>query len=278
MNGIETSIETTYRNHRIETMRKLSIQDLLRIWERGLRQHPIDRALTILAVAFPEKSRDELAALSIGQRDKQLLDIREQTFGATLNLFFECPQCAEQMEFPLATADIRVAPPSPPTPLLEGEGPGVRAKQEFELVTDDFVLRFRPPNSFDLAAIAGYQDVNTARRLLVQRCVLQISRGGVEVYSKELPEEVVAKLAARLAECDPQTEVLLDPECPSCGHHWQMIFDIVSFFWTEISAQAKRLLRDVHTLARFYGWREADILSMSAARRQFYLEIVNSNG
>jgi hypothetical protein len=33
-------------------------------------------------------------------------------------------------------------------------------------------------------------------------------------------------------------------------------------------------MREVHRLARVYGWREADILSMSASRRQFYLEMV----
>jgi len=53
-----------------------------------------------------------------------------------------------------------------------------------------------------------------------------------------------------------------------------MTFDIASFFWAEICVQAKRLLREVHTLARAYGWREMDILSMSPARRQFYLEMV----
>jgi len=53
-----------------------------------------------------------------------------------------------------------------------------------------------------------------------------------------------------------------------------VMFDIVSFFWSEICVQAKRLLREVHILARAYGWREADILSMSAARRQLYLEMV----
>jgi hypothetical protein len=53
-----------------------------------------------------------------------------------------------------------------------------------------------------------------------------------------------------------------------------VLFDIVSFFWTELSAQAKRLLREVHTLARGYGWREADILAMSARRRQLYLDLV----
>jgi hypothetical protein len=33
-------------------------------------------------------------------------------------------------------------------------------------------------------------------------------------------------------------------------------------------------MREVHTLAAMYGWRETDILAMSAWRRQRYLEMI----
>ena len=35
-----------------------------------------------------------------------------------------------------------------------------------------------------------------------------------------------------------------------------------------------RFLRDVHTLASTYGWREADILALSPWRRQYYLALI----
>ena len=47
----------------------------------------------------------------------------------------------------------------------------------------------------------------------------------------------------------------------------------MSFLWTEIEAWAWRMLSDVHTLARAYGWGERDILALSPTRRQFYLEM-----
>jgi hypothetical protein len=40
-----------------------------------------------------------------------------------------------------------------------------------------------------------------------------------------------------------------------------------------LTTWVRRLLREVHTLALAYGWREADILNMSARRRRFYLEM-----
>ena len=90
-------------------MRPLSAQDLLRVWEVGENQHPLDRALTLLAAACPELTWDELAALSVGQRDARLFTIREQTSGPRLNGFAECPRCAERLEFDVAVADLRVA-------------------------------------------------------------------------------------------------------------------------------------------------------------------------
>ncbi|MGQ0568671.1 MAG: phage baseplate protein, partial [Armatimonadota bacterium] len=89
-----------------------------------------------------------------------------------------------------------------------------------------------------------------------------------------LPEEIVTELAARMAEAQPEAEVLLDLECAACGHRWQAPLDIAAFLWTEIASRAKRLLREVHTLAQVYGWRESDVLALSDARRQHYLGLV----
>jgi hypothetical protein len=243
-------------------MHPLSAHEILQVWELGQRQHPLERALTMLAIACQNTTRDKLARLSIGQRDACLLTLREQTFGAVLNGFAECTQCRERTEFMMNTSDIRVTSHS--------------GEQEHELSVEGFDLRFRAPNSLDFAAIINCNDPEEARSLLVQRCLLQPDQSDrAMISSKEPSEEAIVRLVAKMAEYDPQAEVLLNLECPACGHSWQIMFDIVSFFWTEICAQAKRLLLEVHALAVAYGWRESDILSMSAARRQFYLEMVS---
>ena len=241
-------------------MRPLSAHDLLSVWEVGEDQHPLDRALTILAVACPELTWDELAMLSIGQRDARLLALREQTYGPRLEGFVECPRCAESLEFDVTVTDLRAAEPD-------------AGEEALELVTNGFELRFRLPNSQDLAAVLGCRDPGAARDLLVQRCVLAARRGETSISSSELPNDAVAKLSQQMSEHDPQAEVRMDLHCPTCDHRWQALFDIVAFFWAELAAQAKRLLREVHALARAYGWREADILRMSARRRQSYLEM-----
>ena len=78
-----------------------------------------------------------------------------------------------------------------------------------------------------------------------------------------------------MASADPMAEIHLVLDCPCCQHKWEAPFDIVAFLWREISAAARRLLREVHTIASAYGWTETEILALSPARRRIYLEIVN---
>jgi len=223
-------------------------------------QHPLDRALTVLLVAYPEATREQLASLSIGQRDSCLLALREQTFGPRLSGLASCPACREQIEFALNVQDL------PLTPHINA------VEQVFELKTDTSGIHFRLPNSLDLAAIVDSQDPARARDLLARRCVFEAHYNGDDL-TEELPDTLISAMAAQMEVCDPLAAIDIPLDCLNCGYQWQTLFDIVSFFWTEIAAQARRLLREVHTLARYYGWREADILAMSAVRRQFYLEM-----
>jgi hypothetical protein len=243
-------------------MYALSGQEILRIWEIGLGQSPAERALTILGTAFPELSREELLALSVGQRDAHLLTVREYTFGSQFASFAECQGCQEALEFTLALADLRITPEKEFTDQLH------------QVTAEGYELHFRLPNSLDLVTISSCREVSAARDMLVRRCVVMVNQNGVEVTVDVLPQTAITALASQMVERDPQAELQLDLCCPACGHRWSVVFDIVSFIWIEICVQARRLMREVHTLARAYGWREADILSMGTARRQSYLEMV----
>jgi hypothetical protein len=137
-------------------------------------------------------------------------------------------------------------------------------------------VQFRLPNSLDVAAIENAASVEAARTALLARCLVSAERDGELVAANQLPAELAGEVAARMSVADPQADVRLECTCPACGHAWQAAFDIVSFFWTEISAWAARTLREVHWLASAYGWREADILALSPTRRRLYLELVGA--
>src|SRR5260370_14848861 len=131
-------------------MHTLSAQEILRIWEIGSGQHPVDRALTILAAAFQEAPRDALACLSLGQRDSRLLDVRKLTFGTHLASFNECMKCQERLEFEFDVDDIRVSPGAE------------RMDQEHTVMCGGFELHFLLANSPDLSPLARCSDVTPA--------------------------------------------------------------------------------------------------------------------
>jgi hypothetical protein len=242
-------------------VRAFSNHEVLRAWETGLGQHPIDRALTILATALPDADRDRLIAMSVGRRDSRLMDVWEANFGPGVSGVAECPECGETLEWALDVDDIR----SPQASVGEGE--------PNRLILEGYELLYRMPDSTDLAAVALGGTVAGGRAALLRRCVLEARRDGTRVEPDTLPEEAVLGLAAEMEARDPQAETLLDFECPACEARWQVLFDVLVFLWAEIQGRARRLLGEVHDLARVYGWSEEDILRMSPVRRRFYLEI-----
>jgi T4 bacteriophage base plate protein len=242
-------------------MRMLSAVELLDVWERGLTQSPVERALTVLAAACTEASIEALAQLSIGQRDGLLLTLREWTFGPQFVSLTTCPTCSERLELTVDAMDLRVK---------------AQSTAESELRVANYVVHFRLPNSLDLIALSRGENLTTVRRLLLKRCLLQVQSDGADASAEELPIEVIDAIVARMAEADPQADMRLALTCPQCGHQWRAAFDIAAFFWREIEDWAERTLREVHILASRYGWREMDILAISPWRRQWYLNLVNT--
>jgi hypothetical protein len=239
-------------------VRPLTAQEIISLWEWGQGRQAPEQALGLLAAIYPEANWEELASLAIGRRDARLLALRERTMGSLLQGFARCPQCGQQIEFTIETGDLHMG---------EGDRGG-----EHELESEECQVRFRMPNSLDLLAAAGCADTPGAARELRRRCVVAARRNDEPVNPETLPENVIASLAERMEDLDPMTELRLRLNCLECGHRWSILLDIASFFLREISVLARRLALEVHTLARAYGWREADILAMSPARRGLYLE------
>jgi hypothetical protein len=244
------------------TVRRLTARDVLEVWEEGERQHPIDRALTLLATAWPERSRDELAALPLGECNGALLALRERLFGPRIVGIQPCAACGEELEIPLSTTDLRRELEAGPA-----AGPGAFTAGGVE-------LRFRPLDSRDLAAAVTAPDARRARRLLAERSVLSAHRGTVPVACEELSEEIVEALAERLAESDPGAEIRLEGRCPGCDRASSIELDPGELLWTEVRALARRLLSEVALLASSFHFGETEILAMSPARRRAYLEML----
>lgn len=253
---------------------------LLEAREIGARLHPLDRALAVLRLAHPDAARDP-AEWPLAERDTHLLALRRATFGDNIACLADCPRCGETHEFSLsASALIESLGPVPAPETISAQG---------------WQLTLRALDSRDLAAATRAADAGEAARALLRRAIAVTRSPGsgdgaaridarpgarnesvTDVITCDLadalPDVLLQQAEQRIAEREAAADVAIDLQCSACATRWTEAFDIGAHLWTELDAAAQRLLREVVVLAQCFGWSEADILAMSAARRQSYLQ------
>jgi hypothetical protein len=233
----------------------IAAHHLLDAWERALGQPGPTRVVPLLTASTGTPAADILC-WSIARRDAVLFELREALFGARAEAVQQCPGCEQELEFEVDLRQLRPAP--------RGDEP-----TSLEAFVDGHRVRYRPPNTADLEAVAVLDDAVGARDVLLERCIEFVTPGGPESRTS-----VSSEIARRLSESEADAEAWLSLVCPACRHAWQAPFDIAGFLWSEVDDWAWRTLRQVHRLARAYGWTEPDVLSLSPSRRQIYLDLL----
>jgi hypothetical protein len=239
-------------------MKTPSAKELLYAWERCAGRPPLQRALVLLEAAADTGDADP-AAYSIGERDRRLLELRESLFGQEMTAVATCKECSGRVEVAFQVRDVLF--PTTHTTLRFSSG--------------DYALEARLPNSTDLIELqSGPAGTTPQPSRLLARCLLRAERAGQAIAAEALPEEIRAVVSERMAEADPQAQVVLKLQCDRCGHAWREDFHIDAFLWSEVNAWAGRLLNEVHQLACAYGWSETQILELGPLRRNLYLNLV----
>ncbi len=239
-------------------MRAIALDDA-RLLDCSDRATELDRPWRELALLESASgvSSDELARLSIGERDRLLLRIRIATFGERIECETSCPRCGARLELALDATQLLM-----PHRTV--------ALSDLEVTDEEWTVRFRLPDSTDIAAI-GADAMSNADAILAERCIAVVSSANGSV---ELPARVRERVVERMATLDPQADVLLDLSCIVCEAEWQTPFDPAELFLREVDGYASRLTAEVHRLAIAYGWSESSILAMGAARRQRYMSLL----
>lgn len=232
-------------------MRTLSDSAVLELWERATPLHSLDRGLMVLAATLPEAAGNSPADWPLGRRNSALAQWHCAMFAPNLDAWIACPQCGDQLEFAIDARSLIAGEERPASLRVEVHG-----------------RSFRLPTSRDLARLAAERDPVAAEQGLLASCCLDAN--GTEHW----PEEELEEIGEVLAAADPLAETRLAFHCPNCAAEWKENLDVVEFLWAELDAKAKRLLREIHTLASAYGWTETEVLRLSVARRSSYLRMV----
>ncbi|MGB7548981.1 MAG: hypothetical protein WBM14_14635 [Terracidiphilus sp.] len=232
---------------------------MLTAWEQGRERQDPWRALALLELALPERDAGALAALPLAERNALLLRLRTMTFGARIDGFAVCPECGAQLEFALNAEDIE---------------PQLHAPSEESWLEQETEMRMRPANSRDLAASMAAKNETEARALLVARTLKLSDAANIAATRPEWAER--AEWIDRFERLNASAEIRCVLFCAGCGHRPVLDFDIARFLWREVALAARRLLAEIHRLARAYGWSEQSIAAMSASRRGAYLEMLDA--
>jgi hypothetical protein len=223
---------------------------------------PSAAAVTFLlgACLDPERelpfARDLARRLLVGDREYVMVQLRRRTLGDTIAAVTTCPSCAAQMDITLDLAEIPI----------EGQRQQAVVHQ-LRLDNRARPTAFRLPTGADQEAVIGRTE-SDAVETLFSRCLLD--DGGRPLTPNER-ETVIAEME-RIA---PRVEIELDLTCPECGQTFSIPFDTIPFFFAEMRANSRFLLREVHHLAFHYHWSEGDILGLDRARRRDYLSLLS---
>ncbi|WP_144400827.1 hypothetical protein [Novosphingobium sp. MBES04] len=189
-----------------------------------------------------------------GGRNLRYVRLQAELGGGGMEAQAACPACAELCEFALPLGAMLES--VPPASDLEV---GIEARGER--------WRFRLPRMSDLAALPPGTELGHA---LAETCRL-------DDHGAPVPDLVVEALGRELDAADPLATPVVELTCSACQTLFSASVDLASFVAREMDRLANRLLRDVHLLARAYGWSEEAILAIPPARRRRYLALIGQD-
>lgn len=217
--------------------------DFLALWDEGAGQHPLDRALALIA-SVEGTPRAQAAGLSIDARDRALYRIATRLFGRRISVVATCAECAAETELRFDTGDALAVPEPAERIALAGGAGWCRLPSSRDLAT---ALVAPDPEAALLAAVVDGGTLDPALRAEAERA-----------------------LAAQAGLAD----LSLAHRCARCGVEGQTAFDILDYLWRRIVAESRRLLREVHVLAGAYGWTSEAVLALSPARRAAHIAMI----
>ncbi len=236
------------------------VERVLDVWERGIDHTLNERAALALALRGEDA---DVARQTVQQRDAGLLDLRRALFGDRFEGVVRCPACAVEFDLPI---DLETIDPdtlktaeSEPSFAVTVEAGGCKGE-------------VRAPRCEDLLALDRTPQIDYAAALF-ERCVVGAERAGRTIGAQDLPpafrDAAATALAASCGEA-PTTDL----SCGECGHAWRAPIDVARALLDDLDDWARRLLDDIHRIARAYHWSEREIIALPLRRRLRYLDAI----
>jgi hypothetical protein len=135
------------------------------------------------------------------------------------------------------------------------------AEEEGWFRLKNLAARFRLPTGADGVAIAHHPQPAAA---LIERCI----------HPSDLPARKRQRIERALEAMAPNLAQQLQGQCAECGAEIALWFDPQQFVLQELQNRSRFAYEEIHLLALYYQWSEAEILALPSSRRRYYAETI----
>lgn len=172
-----------------------------------------------------------------------------------------CVRCGEPFDFMLRFSELPV----------KAAGTGYPFAQ---VATSRGRACWRVPTGADQKAVAAVSEEQDAERVLMERCLMEISghdAGQTAQWVAELLDDDWQQVEASLEAVAPEITTAVQVSCPACSQNSQVTIDP----YLCLQRRQEAISADIHTIASTYHWSEAEILALPKKRRQRYLRLID---
>ncbi|HVV51711.1 MAG TPA: hypothetical protein VHG72_19560 [Polyangia bacterium] len=197
--------------------------------------------------------RETAWQMTIGDRDRLIAELQLHCFGDRVSSVAHCDSCDGSFEIDFSLSAL----------LEEAEGRRAAAAEARGPDAQGFYLapggdRFRLVTVDDERALLGVPP-ERAGELLLGRCVPDRPPAAVDERTQALVEAL-----------DPVLSLELPASCAECGAAQRVDFDLARFFLASLHRERPLLIREVHWIAKAYGWSHQEILGLPRSVRRAY--------
>lgn len=197
----------------------------------------------------------EASALTAPDRDRVLVAMYQHAYGDIVERTVRCGACSSRFDIDFTLSDLVGS--------LAVERPSEFDDSRRSLYRLEDGTRFRLPTGADELAVVGIDRDSGVQRLM-ESCLMP----GSAEPNLETVQAVMASVA-------PTIDLDLEVACPECGVEQQWRFDVQVHVLSALRNERPRLVTEVHTLAKAYGWSFDEIMSTPRSLRKDFVAIAS---